>query len=225
MTNSANFYENYTLFIAQYNVGNRRTKFFDYNRGVRQGCILSPLLFNSYLNDIPFLLDNSCDTDSIILPNGLPLNCLFYVDDLVLISRSVSGLQKQIDILQNYVEKWLLKINPHKTKVLIFQKQNRKATREKYSFFLNGNQIVNTSEYTYLGTTFNSNGSFATSKKNLVEKSRRSVFACKRHIEFNKLSISKCLFDAFFAPVLLYSSEVWKAYDSLNLKKWEKDPI
>ena len=49
-------------------------------------------------------------------------------------SQSVSGLQKQIDILQNYVEKWLLKINPHKTKVLIFQKQNRKAAREKHSF-------------------------------------------------------------------------------------------
>ena len=152
--------------------GNRRTKFFYYNRGVRQGCIFSPLLFNLYLNDIPFLLDNSCDTDSIILPNGLPLNCLLYADDLVLISRRASGLQKQIDILQNYVEKWHLKINPHKTKVLIFQKQNRKAIRGKHnkSFFLNGNQIVNTPEYTYLGTTFNSKGSFATSKKKLSRK-------------------------------------------------------
>jgi len=81
----------------------------------------------------------------------------------------------QIDILQNLVEKWLLKINSHKTKKLIFQKQNRKATREKHSFFLNGNQIVSTPEYTYLGTTFYSNGIFATSKKNLVEKSGRSV--------------------------------------------------
>ena len=109
---------------------------------------------------------------------------------------------KSKSTIQNYVEKWLLKINPHKTKVLIFQKQNRKATREKHSFFLSGNQIVNTPEYTYLGTTFNSNGSFATSKKNLVEKSRCSVFACKRYIQFNKLSISKCnfLFDALFAP-------------------------
>ena len=51
--------------------------------------------------------------------------------------------------------------------------------------------------------------------------------ASKRYIQFNKLSISKCnfLFDALFAPVLLYSSEVWGAYDSLNLKEWEKDPI
>ena len=80
--------------------GNQRTKFFDYNRGVRQGYILSPLLFNLYLNEIPFILDNSDVTDPIMLPNGLPLNCLLYADDLVLISRSPSGLQKQIDILQ-----------------------------------------------------------------------------------------------------------------------------
>jgi len=94
--------ERYCRFKCAIKCGNRRTKFFD-NRGVRQGCILFPLLFNLYLNDIPFLSDNSCDTDSIILPNGLPLNCLFYADDLVLISRSAFGLQKQIDILQNYV--------------------------------------------------------------------------------------------------------------------------
>ena len=207
--------------------GNRRTQFFNYNRGVRQGCILSPLLFNLYLNDFPFTLDNSRDTDTITLPNGDPLNCLFYADDLVLISQSASGLQKQIDKLQNYVQKWLLKINLRKTKVLIFQKQNRKSTREKYSFFLNGNQIINTPDYTYLGTIFSSNGSFTSSKKSLVEKSRRSVFAFKRYIEFNKLSISKCnfLFNAVFLPVLLYGSEIWGAYDSLNLNKWEKDPI
>jgi len=42
-----------------------------------------------------------------------------------------------------------------------------------------------------------------------------------KDIEFNKLRISKCnfFFDALFAPVLLYSSEVWGAHDSLNLKK------
>ena len=97
--------------------GNRRTQFFNYNRGVRQGCILSPLLFNLYLNDFPFTLDNSRDTDAITLPNGDPLNCLFYADDLVLISQSASGLQKQIDTLQNDVQKWLLKINLRKTKV------------------------------------------------------------------------------------------------------------
>ena len=62
--------------------GNKRSSFFNYNRGVRQGCILSPILFNLYLDEFSRLLESSRDTDSITLPNGLPLNCLFYADDL-----------------------------------------------------------------------------------------------------------------------------------------------
>ena len=91
---------------------NKRSYFFDYNRGVRQGCILSPLLFNLYLDEFPRLLESSRDTDG----HGLPLNCLFYADDLILISRSAAGLQKQLNILHSYSEKWLLKINLKKTK-------------------------------------------------------------------------------------------------------------
>ena len=207
--------------------GNKRSSFFDYNRGVRQGCILSPILFNLYLDEFPRLLETSRDTDSITLPNGLPLNCLFYADDLILISRSAAGLQKQLNILHSYSEKWLLKINLKKTKTLIFQKQNRKSTRDKFSFFLNGIPIDKASQYNYLGITFNTNGSFANSKKGLVEKARRSIFATKRYLDFNKLPINTCnkLFDTLFLPILLYGSEIWGAYDNMNFKKWENDPV
>ena len=207
--------------------GNKRSSFFDYDRGVRQGCILSPLLFNLYLDEFPRLLESLRDTDSITLPNGLPVNCLFYADDLILISRSAAGLQKQINILHNYSEKWLLKINLKKTKTLIFQNQNRKSTRDKFSFFLNGTPIDKASQYSYLGINFSTNGSFANSKKALVEKARRSIFASKRYLDFNKLPINTCnkLFDTLFLPILLYGSEIWGAYDNMNIKKWEKDPI
>ena len=33
------------------------------------------------------------------------------------------------------------------------------------------------------------------------------------------------LFDSLFLPILLYSSEVWGAYDNMDHKKWEKDSI
>ena len=64
---------------------------------MRQGCILSPLLFNLYLNDIPLRLENTQGLDPITLPNGSRLNLLLYADDLVLISTSAVGLQRSIE--------------------------------------------------------------------------------------------------------------------------------
>ena len=61
----------------------------------------------------------------------------------------------------------------------------------------------------------------------MVEKTRRSIFATKRYLDFNKLSINTCnkLFDTLFLPIVLYGSEIWGAYDNLNIKNWEKDPV
>ena len=101
--------------------GNQRTEYFNYCKGVRQGCILSPMLFNLYLNEIPSRLDNN-DTDGILLPNGSRLNCLLYADDLVLISNSTKGLQNALTILSQFYEDWLLNVNAKKTKILIFKR-------------------------------------------------------------------------------------------------------
>ena len=61
----------------------------------------------------------------------------------------------------------------------------------------------------------------------MVEKTRRSIFASRRYLDFNKIPINTCnkLFDALFLPIVLYGSEIWGAYDNLNTKKWEKDPV
>jgi len=69
----------------------QRSEFFDNGNDVKQGCILSPMPFNLYLNEIPFLLDKQVK-DPIVLPNGFSFNCLLYADDLILISRLAAGL-------------------------------------------------------------------------------------------------------------------------------------
>ena len=98
-----------------------------------QGCILSPLLFNLYLNELPFILNNNAK-DSILLPDGSHLNCLLYADDLLLISTSAEGLQQSLDRLSKYCQDWLLKINPTKTKVIVFQKKSRKSAIDKHNW-------------------------------------------------------------------------------------------
>ena len=110
-----NMYNNLNTCIK---VGHNRTEFFKSEIGTRQGCSLSPILFNLYINDLPqLLLQNKCDPVDI---GKIKCNALLYADDIALISKSAHGLQRALDIINTYCYKWKLKININKTKIMIF---------------------------------------------------------------------------------------------------------
>ena len=60
-------------------VNNRITNIFNYSRGVKQGCPVSPILFNLYINDIFRTIDKQSD---VILSEKQKINALMYADDL-----------------------------------------------------------------------------------------------------------------------------------------------
>ena len=126
-----------------------KTQPFSYSRGVRQGCILSPLLLNLYLNNLPHLFENT-SSDPFVLPYGKNINSLLYADDLVILSRSKTVLQNCLNALSLYCDKWRLKINPKKTKIKIFQKRPKKSIDMKFNKGSESIEIVQ--EYTHLGT-------------------------------------------------------------------------
>ena len=59
--------------------------------GVRQGCNLSPTLFNTFVNDIVDIFDSTCDP---LIMGECKINCLLYADDLILLSESEHSLQE-----------------------------------------------------------------------------------------------------------------------------------
>ena len=108
--------------------------------------ILSLLLFNLYINDLPFAFENTL-SDPFVLPNGAKLNSLLYADNLIILSRSKTGLQNCLDKLSLFCTSWMMKINPKKTKIMVFQKRARKNAD---FYFLIDSQIIVVQEYTYL---------------------------------------------------------------------------
>ena len=61
------------------------------------------------MNELPKYLKES-DSDTDIVLNGRPLNCLLYADDIILLSKSPEGLQKKINILNDYCNDWCLTV-------------------------------------------------------------------------------------------------------------------
>ena len=84
------------------------TPFFNSFIEVKQGCNLSPTLFNIFINDVPNLFDDSCDPVRLGNTN---LNFLLYAGDLVLLSESQKGLQSCLTKLERYTNRWKPNIN------------------------------------------------------------------------------------------------------------------
>ena len=82
----------------------------------------------------------------------LEIFLLLFADDIVLISDTPRGLQKQLDVLNAACKDLFLNINTDKTKIMVFRKGGFWGKNEKWN--LDGNNLEVVNEYTYLGYTF-----------------------------------------------------------------------
>ena len=92
---------------------------FASTNGVGQGAILSPLLFNIYMDELLLTLKNS--------DIGCHIGCYYvgsigYADDLTLLCPTRHGLQKMLNICETFGSKYNVTYNPKKTVSIIFHK-------------------------------------------------------------------------------------------------------
>ena len=142
---------------------------------VKQGCVLSPTLFNIFLSDFPSIFDNTSDPVSL---GDAHLNCMVFADDLVLLSNTAEGLQCCLDKLLTYTRRWNLKVNIDMTKVIIFNKGGHIIKR--LNFWLSTEPISITQQYCYLGIIFTPSGSFNSAITNLTDKAMKAFFRLKQ---------------------------------------------
>lgn len=174
------------------------------NVGVKQGCVLSPLLFNLFLSDLPDIFTPECDPIKL---HDTVLNCLMFADDLVIISQSATGLQKCLNNLQQYCSKWCLTINIDKTKIIIFNKFGYIVSRNTFYIYDQPLEIVKS--YCYLGIIFSSNGSFKNACNALYDKALKAFYMLKQIQPHHNVKLALKLFDTLVFPILSYGGVVW----------------
>ena len=144
---------------------------------MRQGCPLSPILFNLHINDLLNEL-NENSFDSVHLSDKLQITCPAYADDIILISKSALGLQNLLNCLHKFCEEWKMKVNTTKTKCITFQEKNKV---NKIEIFRIGNaSLSNVAEFLYLGLKINTAGSFKGSLNLFGDKAKRACFSLNK---------------------------------------------
>ena len=101
---------------ATVRIGHGTTDWFQIGKGVRQGCILSPCLFNLYAE---YIMRNAGleETQAGIKTTGRNINNLRYADDTTLMAES-EELKSVLMKVKEESEKVGLKLNIQKTKIM-----------------------------------------------------------------------------------------------------------
>lgn len=199
----ASFLEGRTFHIS---VENKDSNPRPIRAGVPQGSCLSPLLYALYTNDIPTLQGNlrAWETDNVVL-------ALFADDSAYFISSptltyAAARMQRVLDSLSVWLEKWRIAVNVSKTAAIIFNSRSRSLKPLR----LSGRDIAWQSKVKYLGCHLNWSLSGATHAM-YAGRQARAARAMLRPVITSKLPIRTKIgiYKTYVRSRLTYASPAW----------------
>ena len=169
-------YEYYSKSKIILRIGDKKSNEFKTTEGVKQGGVLSPFLFNYFIDE---LIVNCLNAKCGATINQQEVGIIAYCDDVVVMSPTVSGLNKMLEECNTYAQNWKLKFNANKSAYLEIGNYNN-----NFKIVL-GNEIVPKSKcIDYLGLPLGNEVDrveYLENKMKKVEKAFYSLysFGCK----------------------------------------------
>ena len=192
------------------------TDWFPVDIGLKQGCVLSPVLFAMYINDLTLAIKALGKGVSI---ENEKVSILLYADDIVLISETEEELQEMLTLVHSWCQKWKLNINTDKTKVVHFR--NSAKPLSSFSFSCGHFPLEVVKEYKYLGLFLTEFLDYNVTVKHLALHANRALGAIIAKSKSLGGFPFKCftkLFDSLVLPILTYAAAVWgyKSFSCIN---------
>ena len=195
---------------------------FEVKTGARQGCVLSPILFNCYMDNILREAAESMGGGISISFNtkkGLYLTYrdtvegsttvqdALYADDLVLVAEQKQDLQRMLTVVDWVCKKWGMAISVEKSKVLTVG-----CADVCTAIQLNNQSLEEVESFTYLGSSIDKSGKASTEVDTRIEKGGRAYQMWRKKV-FRSANLSKAtkmrVFRTLVMSVLLYGAETW----------------
>ena len=176
--------------------------------GVPQGTVLGPLLFLTYINDIP---------------SGITSKLRLFADDC-LIYRSISNitdsteLQKDLDRLHQWSVSWQMQFNVDKCHLMRFTRR-RNITDTQYH--LGGSQLSSVTKYPYLDLAFSNDMSWQKQFDKITSKANRMLGLLRRNLRISSQKIRQQAYISLVRPHVEYCSTVWSPHTKKDITRVE----
>ena len=198
------------------------TEWFKIGKGVRQGCILSPYLFNLYTETIMRRAEMDSDNEGVRV-GGRCINNLRYADDTTLIAESLNGLKNLISTIKAKSAEFGLFLNIKKTKIM--------TTDAVTDFEVEWDRLEVVKDFVLLGSQVNED---ARSRPEIWRRIAlgRAAMGNLRHIMLDKtlaISVKVKIIQTMVFPIVTYGSESWtvmkedrRKIDAFELWCWRR---
>ena len=178
------------------------TEWFNIQKGVRQGCILSPWLFNLYAEHIMRKagLDEAKEGVKIA---GKNINNLRYADDTTLLAESKEDLERLIYRVKEESALAGLFLNIKKTKIM--------TTEPIDEWKMNDEEVEVVDNFVFLGSNITYTGDCSAEIRRRLALGRQAMTNLKKTVQNKdlKLATKIRIVKAMVFPVALYGCETW----------------
>ena len=187
---------------ARVRTGHGTTDWFQIGKGVCQGCIFSPCLFNFYAEYIMWNagLDESQAGIKIARRN---INNLRYADDTTLMAESEEELKSLLMKVKEESEKVGLELNIQKTKIMAFSPIT--------SWQIDGETMKTVADFIFLGSKITADGDCSHEIKRRLLLGRKVMTNLDSILKSRDITLPTkvCLVKAMVFPVFMYGCESW----------------